>query len=109
MHQQDNETLRAAPRASLGMLAVAPIPAGAQSPAHHVSDVGGMSVVHLEPGILAGIVLNIGPVPLGVSDQIALYDEGATVYYRDGSQIRIGDNHYISMGHVLAWEPAPDA
>jgi hypothetical protein len=100
-----------------GYVVVAPIPSpddvkAEQGPAGAaVQNLGLFSMFSFaieEPGVLAGVLLETGTLPEGVSDGYTPWTEGATLFYFDRATIKIGGLHYVAITNVLAWTEAPE-
>lgn len=91
-----------------GYLAVTPIPAsGEPAPdtgAGGVFDMLGFQIG--QPGVLAGIVMEITPIP-GLAEEYAPYETGATVFYWEPKAVKLGGYHYVPIQFVIAWQEEP--
>lgn len=97
-----------------GYVVVAPIPSPEDVKGEQSATVQNMGIFSLfsfpieEPGMLAGVLLEAGPLPDDVSDAYAPFSKGSTLFYWDHRTIKLGGLHCIAITNVLAWTEAPE-
>jgi hypothetical protein len=105
-----------------GWLAVIPIPAGGEEPnmpeiERETLSIGPFTVNSMkvdmrrmadaQPGIVAAVVVEVGPRPSGWDDVMIPFEENSTVYFMEGVGLKIGEYMFLQVQSVIAWEDAP--